>query len=398
MGNSFYRDTWAEIDLDAIYSNVTSMKKHIGENTQLIAVVKANGYGHGDTEVAKAALEAGASMLSVAFLDEALVLRDAGFKAPILVMGASRPEDVHIAVDQDIILTAPSFEWLMEAEKNVQKGTLSVHLKIDTGMGRLGVRSEEEIQQAFKFAEGNPSVKIEGIFTHFATADELDSAYFNKQYAAFTSMAQIAAQYDDVMIHCGNSATGLRFPEKLVHAVRLGISMYGLSPSMEIKPELPFELKEAFSLHSKLVHVKKISKGEKVSYGATYTAEEDEWIGTIPIGYADGWVRRLRVSDVLIDGERMPIVGRICMDQCMIKLSSYKETGTKVTLIGRQEDECISVDEVAERLETINYEVPCTITLRVPRMFLKNKSIIEVRNSLFCGMKKVADRLEEKKA
>jgi alanine racemase len=392
MENSFYRDTWAEIDLDAIYSNVKSMKNHIGENTQLIAVVKANAYGHGDAEVAKTALEAGAEMLAVAFLDEAVVLREAGFEVPILVMGASRPADVKIAIDQRIILTAPSLEWLTEAEKNVQNGILSVHLKIDTGMGRLGVRTEEELLQAFKFAEEKPNVKIEGIFTHFATADELDTAYFNKQYDVFTAMAQKAADYDGVMIHCGNSATGLRFPEKLVHAVRLGISMYGLSPSMEIKPELPYELKEAFSLHSRLVHVKKISKGDKVSYGATYTAEKDEWIGTIPIGYADGWVRRLKESEVLIDGERMPIVGRICMDQCMIKLTSFKETGTKVTLIGRQKQECISVDEVAERLETINYEVPCTITLRVPRMFLKNKSIIEVRNSLFCGVKNTADR------
>jgi alanine racemase len=392
MENSFYRDTWAEIDLDAIYSNVKSMKNHIGEKTQLIAVVKANAYGHGDAEVAKTALEAGAEMLAVAFLDEAVVLREAGFEVPILVMGASRPADVKIAIDQRIILTAPSLEWLTEAEKNVQKGILSVHLKIDTGMGRLGVRTEEELLQAFNFAEEKPNVKIEGIFTHFATADELDTAYFNKQYDIFTAMAQKAADYDGVMIHCGNSAAGLRFPEKLVHAVRLGISMYGLSPSMEIKPELPYELKEAFSLHSRLVHVKKISKGDKVSYGATYTAEEDEWIGTIPIGYADGWVRRLKESEVLIDGERMPIVGRICMDQCMIKLSSFKETGTKVTLIGRQKEDCISVDEVAERLDTINYEVPCTITLRVPRMFLKNKSIIEVRNSLFCGVKKLADR------
>jgi alanine racemase len=354
--------------------------------------VKANAYGHGDAEVAKTALEAGAEMLAVAFLDEAVVLREAGFEVPILVMGASRPVDVKIAIDQRIILTAPSLEWLTEAEKNVQKGILSVHLKIDTGMGRLGVRTEEELLQAFKFAEEKPNVKIEGIFTHFATADELDTAYFNKQYDVFTAMAQKAADYDGVMIHCGNSATGLRFPEKLVHAVRLGISMYGLSPSIEIKPELPYELKEAFSLHSRLVHVKKISKGDKVSYGATYTAEKDEWIGTIPIGYADGWVRRLKESEVLIDGERMPIVGRICMDQCMIKLTSFKETGTKVTLIGRQKEECISVDEVAERLETINYEVPCTITLRVPRMFLKNKSIIEVRNSLFCGVKNFTDR------
>lgn len=386
MGNSFYRDTWAEIDLDAIQHNVHSMKNHIGKNVKLIAVVKANAYGHGDVEVAKTAIEAGADMLAVAFLDEALVLRQAGFDLPILVMGASRPSDVQIAIDQDIILTSPSLEWLTNAEKHVEAGTLSVHLKLDTGMGRLGIITENELLQAFEFAAGKQKVKIEGIFTHFATADELDTTYFEKQHKMFTAMTRTAAEYENVMIHCGNSATGLRFPEKLVHAVRLGISMYGLSPSREIKGELPFELKEAFSLHSKLVHVKKISKGDKVSYGATYTAEKDEWIGTIPIGYADGWIRRLKDSEVLIDGERLPIVGRICMDQCMIKLKSFKEVGTKVTLIGRQKEEFISIDDVAEKLETINYEVPCTITLRVPRMFLKNKSIIEVRNSLSVEM------------
>ncbi|PLR65888.1 alanine racemase [Bacillus sp. UMB0893] len=385
MGNSFYRDTWAEIDLDAIQNNVQSMKKHIGKNVKLIAVVKANAYGHGDVEVAKIASEAGADMLAVAFLDEALVLRHAGFDLPILVLGASRPSDVQIAINHDIILTSPSLEWLTAAEKHAEAGKLSVHLKLDTGMGRIGIRTENELLQAFEFAAGKQKVKIEGIFTHFATADELDTTYFKKQYERFTAMTRTAAEYENVMIHCGNSATGLRFPDKLVHAVRLGISMYGLSPSREIKDELPFELKEAFSLHSKLVHVKKISKGDKVSYGATYTAEKDEWIGTIPIGYADGWIRRLKDSEVLIDGVRMPIVGRICMDQCMIKLTSYKEVGTKVTLIGRQKEEYISIDDVAEKLETINYEVPCTITLRVPRMFLKNKSIIEVRNSLFCG-------------
>lgn len=388
MEMAFYRDTWAEIDLDAVMSNVRNMKAHIGEGRKLIAVVKANAYGHGDAEVAKAALEAGADMLAVAFLDEAIALRDAGFETEILVMGASRPTDVQLAADMNIILTAPSFEWLEEAGRNVQTGTLAVHLKLDTGMGRLGIRREEELHKVFSFSEGKPCLNIEGVFTHFATADELDTAYFDEQYKTFEVLAKAAASYGDVMIHCGNSATGLRFPDKLVHAVRLGISMYGLSPSSEMKPLLPFELKEAFSLHSKLVHVKKINKGDKISYGATYTAEEDEWIGTIPIGYADGWVRRLGDSDVLVDGERVPIVGRICMDQCMIKLPSRKEIGTKITLIGRQNDEMIPVDEVAEKLGTINYEVTCTITSRVPRMFLRNKSIIEMRNTLLDGRKK----------
>ncbi|MEK3806433.1 alanine racemase [Bacillus sp. FSL H8-0547] len=388
MEMAFYRDTWAEIDLDAVMSNVRNMKAHIGEGKKLIAVVKANAYGHGDAEVAKAALEAGADMLAVAFLDEAIALRDAGFQTEILVMGASRPSDVQLAADMNIILTAPSFEWLEDAGRNIQTGTLAVHVKLDTGMGRLGIRTEEELHKVFSFSEGKQCLNIEGVFTHFATADELDTAYFDEQYKTFEVLAKAAATYGNVMIHCGNSATGLRFPDKLVHAVRLGISMYGLSPSSEMKPLLPFQLKEAFSLHSKLVHVKKINKGDKISYGATYTAEEDEWIGTIPIGYADGWVRRLRDSDVLVDGERVPIVGRICMDQCMIKLPSQKEIGTKITLIGSQNDEMIPVDEVAEKLGTINYEVTCTITSRVPRMFLRNKSIIEMRNSLLDGRKK----------
>ncbi|MBD1382149.1 alanine racemase [Metabacillus arenae] len=381
MTTGFYRDTWAEINLDAIDENIKNMKKHIGTEQSLIAVVKANAYGHGDIQVARTALEAGAAMLAVAFLDEAISLREAGVISPILVLGAIRPKDVQIAIQYNVIATAISLQWLKEAAGHIREGKLNYHLKLDTGMGRLGVRDKEEVNDVIQFNSKQKNLVLSGAFTHFATADEINTDYFDEQYKKLLNLIE-AFDLDKMIIHCGNSATGLRFPEKLFNSVRFGISMYGLSPSNEIKPELPFPLKEAFSLHTKLVHVKTIHAQEKVSYGATYSASDEEWIGTVPVGYADGWIRRLRDSDVLVNGKRVPIVGRICMDQFMVRLPENIKVGTVVTLIGHQEQEFISIDEVAERLDTINYEVPCTITSRVPRVYLKKNKIIEVENSL----------------
>lgn len=381
MQEDFYRDTWVEVNLDAITHNVRSMKHHIGEAVDIIAVVKANAYGHGALQVAKTALDAGASLLAVAFLDEALMLRNSGIDVPILVLGATRAVDVELAIKNDITLTVFSLDWLNEAKKYMNTGVINLHVKLDTGMSRLGVRAEKELSAIVKFVEDSSHFAITGIYTHFATADESDIAYFNHQYKRFQELLNCISQ-QDLLVHCGNSATGLRFPDKLYNAVRLGISMYGLSPSVEVKNELPFPLEEVFSLQTKLVHVKKVPKGTKVSYGATYETTEDEWIGTLPIGYADGWLRSLKDSDVLVEGKRVPLIGRVCMDQCMVKLPYELPVGTKVTLIGKQNNEHITVDEVAKRLDTINYEVPCMITSRVPRMFLKNKSIIEVCNPL----------------
>ncbi|GAJ39915.1 alanine racemase [Parageobacillus caldoxylosilyticus NBRC 107762] len=385
MMNSFYRDTWAEIDLDAIYYNVSQLKKLLPDETCIMAVVKANAYGHGDAQVAKTALEAGASYLAVAFLDEALALREKGITAPILVLGASRPSDVHLAAKHKISLTVFQPDWVEQAA-DLYKGTERVrfHLKMDTGMGRLGVREEAETKRIVELIDGHPYFSLEGVYTHFATADEINTDYFSFQYRRFLQMLEWLP-YKPPMIHCGNSATALRFPDKVFNMVRFGISMYGLSPSPAIKPYLPYELKEAFSLHSRLVHVKKLQPGEKVSYGATYTAETEQWIGTVPIGYADGWLRKLQNFHVLVNGKKAPIVGRICMDQLMIRLPEPMPVGTKVTLIGRQGDEYISVDDVAQYLGTINYEVPCTVSYRVPRIFFRNKSIMEVRNVVLNG-------------
>lgn len=379
----FYRKTWAEIDLTALKENVRNMKRHIGEHVHLMAVVKANAYGHGDAQVAKAALAEGASILAVALLDEALSLRAQGIEEPILVLGAVPPEYASIAAEKRIIVTGYSAGWLKDVLGFLDEteAPLEYHLKIDTGMGRLGCKSEEEIKEMMEMTEASDKLNCTGVFTHFATADEKDTDYFDMQLDRFKELIS-PLPLDRLMVHSSNSAAGLRFREQLFNAVRFGISMYGLAPSTEIKDELPFRLREVFSLHTELTHVKKIKKGESVSYGATYTAERDEWIGTVPVGYADGWLRRLAGTEVLIDGKRQKIAGRICMDQFMISLAEEYPVGTKVTLIGKQQDEWISVDEIAQNLQTINYEITCMISSRVPRMFLENGSIMEIRNPI----------------
>jgi len=378
----YYRDTWAEVDLDCIAENVSSVKKHLPEQVEIFAVVKANAYGHGDVQVAKTALMAGAKYLAVAIMDEALALRQKGIEAPILVLGMTRPENVPIASKHHITLTVFQKEWLQEAQKHLAvDDRVSLHIKVDTGMGRLGVRTPEELSAVEQLILAEKRFDFEGIFTHFATADELDNRYFQKQLALFQDLLKVLT-HKPKYIHSSNSAAAIRFPNAYFNAVRLGIAMYGLTPSLQMEKEIPFPLKEAFSLQTRLVHVKQVKKGDKTSYGATYESKEDEWIGTIPVGYADGWIRKLQGQEVLVDGTRSPIVGRICMDQCMVRLPHYLPIGTAVTLIGQQGKQRISINEIAAKLDTINYEVPCIITNRVPRVFRKNDEIVDIKNDL----------------
>ncbi len=378
----FYRDTWAEVNLDYIYANVASMKQMLPSDVKMFAVVKANAYGHGDYEVATTALKAGADFLAVAFLDEALALRAKGITAPILVLGASKPERAGMAADAQITLTVFSIDWLQQAKKYIKnEQNLHVHVKVDSGMGRIGIRDKEDLVQLESWLARESCFTFSGIFTHFATADQLDVTYFQKQLDTFKEMLSLLKKRPN-LVHAANSATSLRFTEPLFNAVRFGISMYGLSPSPEIKPLLPYHLEAAFSLKTKIVHVKQLSRGDSVSYGATYTAQEDEWVATLPIGYADGWIRKLQGQEVIVAGERAPIVGRICMDQCMIRLNKPVSIGTEVTLIGESQGLSISIDEIAAKLDTINYEIPCIITSRVPRVYIQNNQVSHVRNSL----------------
>jgi alanine racemase len=378
----FYRDTWAEVDLDCIAENVISVRKHLPKQVNIIAVVKANAYGHGDAQVAKTALKAGANYLAVAFMDEAIALRNKGINAPILVLGATRPEDVHVAAKFAITLTVFQKEWLEEALNHIKMDErVSLHIKVDTGMGRIGVRTPMELKAIEQIIGKDERFQLEGVYTHFATADELDITYFQQQLSLFEEMISVLAERPR-LVHSSNSAAAIRFPQAYFNAVRIGIAMYGLTPSIEMEKEIPFPLKEAFSLRSRLVHVKKLEKGEKISYGATYESEGEEWIGTIPIGYADGWIRKLRGQEVLVDGMRSPIVGRICMDQCMIRLPYYVPVGTTVTLIGAQKGQFLSVNEIAAKLETINYEVPCIIANRIPRLYKQGGQTVDLKNAL----------------
>ncbi|WJE16170.1 alanine racemase [Halobacillus sp. ACCC02827] len=381
---SYYRDTYVEVNLNHIAQNIHQLKERLVSSKKIYAVVKADAYGHGDIQVAEAALEAGAEGLAVAILDEALKLREAGVTAPLLVMGWIRPEDAALAAVHDIAVTVFQREWLDQAGEQALERPLRIHLKLDTGMGRIGVRSEAELDEILPYIDERPNFQLEALFTHFATADEADTTYLEEQQRRFDELfAHFEGKWqENVEIHTSNSAASMRFPEKTAHFVRFGISMYGLYPSQDVKRERPIDLQPAMSLHSQLIHVKQLEAGEAVSYGATYKAQETEWIGTVPIGYADGWTRKLQGMDVLVDGKRHPIVGRICMDQLMIRLDQEYPIGTKVTLIGKQEDQEISADDIASRLDTINYEVPCMIGSRVPRVYVKDGRIVDVKNAL----------------
>lgn len=369
---NLYRKTWAEIDLGAIKHNIKEVKGTLERDTKIFAVVKANGYGHGAVEVAKAALEAGADYLAVALLEEALELRKAGIKEPILVFGYVEAEGAKIAAKKNITLTVFHADWLDQVSKLKLEREIHIHLKLDTGMGRLGLREEGEIKQFLSLLSKSHQVSLKGVYTHFATADDLKYDVFERQKKTFKKFLQLLKQESkkDLCIHWSNSAATMREPDHTFNAVRLGIAMYGLYPSTSLRKSSSLHLKPAFSLHSKLTHVKKVKKGSSISYGATYIAEEDEWIGTLPIGYADGFKRKLQNSDLLVNGRRCKIVGRICMDQLMVKLDQYYDIGTKITLIGMQGEEEITADEVARHIDTINYEIPCMITSRVPRIFI----------------------------
>ncbi|AIY04399.1 alanine racemase [Planococcus sp. PAMC 21323] len=365
-----YRPTKAVINLTAIKNNLTYFQEKSGD-AEVITVVKADAYGHGVLEIAKNVIENGVRMLAVATPDEALFLREQGIDAELLVLGATPARFIPIAQKHNITVTAISLEWLSMAAMNIEQGldALKIHLKVDTGMRRIGIQVDE-VDDAFRFIADH-DFGFKGIFTHFATADEKDSSLFSQQVNA---MNNIIDKLDDpsVMVHVSNSAVAIMQPDLVCDAVRVGISLYGIAPSPYVGKEMDFQLQPALSLETEMIHVKKVKAGESLSYGATYRADQDEWIATIPIGYADGMLRGLQGQDVLVRGQRVPIVGRICMDQCMIQLSEEMPVGEKVQLIGRQGQQQILIDEWADKLETIPYEIPCILTKRVPRVYVES--------------------------
>ncbi|HEM5489650.1 alanine racemase [Streptococcus suis] len=364
MIESEHRPTQIQIDLEAIASNVDQVMSRLVPKTAAFAVVKANAYGHGAVAVAKR-LSNKVAGFCVSNLDEALELRKAGLEHPILILGIVPTQHLALAQKLNISVTLASLDWLEKVkELDIDLSGLRVHLKIDTGMGRIGFRDIEQIYQALDSLK-ELEIELEGVFTHFATADEADVEVFEAQLSRFHDfIAHLPLK--PRWIHASNSATSIWHPDTVFNMVRLGNIIYGLNPSGHTL-ELPFEVKPALSLVSEIVHVKKVEAGSHIGYGATYTSSESEWIATVPIGYADGMVRSLQGFHVLVDGKSCEIVGRISMDQITIRLPDYYPLGEKVTLIGQDRENYISVQDWADTIGTINYEVVCLLTDRIPR-------------------------------
>ncbi|WP_164215810.1 alanine racemase [Virgibacillus sp. YIM 98842] len=386
MQHGSYRETWTEISLDAIHHNVKTFKDHIGNNTKYMAVVKADGYGHGAVEVANEALLAGAEYIAVAILDEAVLLRDAGVKAPILVMGYTPPEALKEAIERDITLTVFTLEAAEAVNKlanDLQKKT-RIHIKVETGMNRIGLRNKDHVLDLAR-SLSSEWVSIEGIFTHFADADNKDTSYTDKQFESFLEMTDyLQEQGINIPIrHCCNSAGTIAHPSKHLEMVRVGIAMYGLYPEDFMKEMI--DLTQAMTLKTKPVFIKNLQAQEYISYGCTFTTERDSKIATIPIGYADGFSRLLsNRGDVIVNGERAGIVGRVCMDQSMIDVTGIDgvDRETVISIFGDEKVGHIPMAEVADLMGTIHYETTCLIGKRIPRVYVKDGREVKEKSQL----------------
>lgn len=355
-------------DLAALRENVSLLKASLPEGTRLMAVVKADAYGHGIVQVAKNALHAGAQWLAVARTDEGAVLRRAGVDAPILVLGAPSGAEIGDGVKNGLTLTvcAPEMAACVQRHARQLGKTAQVHIKIDTGMGRIGVRDEAELRALLDALGNCPDVRLTGAFTHFADADSADEDYTRMQLARFRSLTALLPE--GILRHCANSAAIHRFPEAAMDMVRAGISMYGCPP---IPTDMP--LQPVMTWRTAVTFVKNLQKGDKVSYGCTFTADRPMTVATIACGYGDGYHRAgSGRAEVLIRGRRCRVIGRICMDQMMADVTGLEgvEPGDEAVLIGRQGDELITADELAAWASTISYEVLLAATERVHRTWV----------------------------
>ncbi|WP_127533914.1 alanine racemase [Paenibacillus kobensis] len=388
---AYYRATRAEISLDALRRNLTAFRQAIPDSMLLMASVKANAYGHGAVQIAREAEAFGVDYMGVAFLDEALELRRQGIKTPILVLGyvpsegleAAREHNITIALFRDDVLNAAAL-----LPDNGKK--LKVHIKIDSGMGRLGKLPGGEAERFIERALSVKQVEVEGLFTHYSKADELDKTYTQKQHERFSSVVDYVRSHSlpISLFHAANSAAGIDTPEWGYGMLRLGIGMYGIYPSDYVNRQR-IDLEPVMALKTAVAMTKTAPPGWGISYGARYVTSSEESIGTLPIGYADGFSRMLSgKAEALIRGVRVPVLGSICMDQCMIGLRAAEANGQpvaadeEVVLIGTQGDERITADDVASKLGTIPYEVTCMIASRVPRVYVRAGQTVAVDNRL----------------
>ena len=359
--------SWLEINLGAIRNNVQEMMRI--SRRPVMAVVKANAYGHGIEAVGKAVDEAGAAWCGVARMEEALDLRQSGVTCPILVMGYTPPQHVLEAIANDVSLTVDDNAVAAQYAQLVTDTPLKCHLKVDTGMSRLGIHVDKAAA-LMHWLHAQQTLTLEGVFTHFARADEPQATTTADQLAKFQRLVNEieAAGLRPEWVHAANSAAGLFFPDSRFDMVRSGIAIYGLHPSPEAL--LPDTFRPALTMKTRITSVRTLPAGQGISYGHRYTTAKPERVASIAIGYADGF-RRWAGNRVLLQGKSVPVVGTICMDQCVIRLDNVPEakTGDEVVLIGEQEGARISAEMLAADWGTINYEVVCGMASRLPRLY-----------------------------
>lgn len=373
---------YTKINLDNIKKNLQNVRKKFGDSMLIMGIVKANAYGHGAVETARALVEFGADMLGVAAIDEALELRENGITAPILILGQIFRQDYESAIENDITCTVIDVETAKGISQKAAelKRNAKIHIKIDTGMGRIGFQPDENGKNQIKEIFSLESITVEGAFTHFATADNTDKVFANEQKAKFIQLTDelINEGYKIPVRHMYNSASAMELEGYAGEMIRCGIMLYGLYPSEEMNKE--YKLYPALEFKSHISFVKAVGKGFKVSYGSTYVTQRDMKIATVPVGYGDGYPRYLsNKGEVLVHGTRCKILGRVCMDQFMIDVSHLDnvQIADEVTLVGVDGDEIITVDEVSEREARFNYEFCCLITPRVPRIYIKDGKVVE---------------------
>jgi len=373
MTNSTYRPTWAEIDLEAIKYNCRQIRHALTKNTEIMAVVKANAYGHGICEISRILEKMKIKYLGVATLDEALIVRRAGIKMPILVLGSVLPEEAPAAIRNNVTLSLCTKELLKSLRRSAGKKLKpKVHIKIDTGMGRIGIWHEEALH-FIKEVKNNPDIEVEGIYTHFSIAGR-DRFFTQHQIDSFEKVfSKLEESGISIPLkHAANSIACVDWKKSHFNMVRPGIIIYGIYPKRNFPRRI--KLKPAFSLKTKVVFIKNTPPGRSISYGRTYITERHTKIATLPIGYADGYGRILsNRAEALIRGKRAPMVGKVTMDQVMLDVGHIKnvKVGDEVVLIGRQRGEEIRVEKLARLAGTIPYEIVTGITSRVPRLYKK---------------------------
>ncbi|MCD8787188.1 alanine racemase [Staphylococcus gallinarum] len=380
MSEKYYRSTYVNVDLNAIVSNFQVFQK-LHPTKTVIPVVKANGYGLGSLPIARQLMKNGAEFFAVATLDEAIELRMHGINAKLLVLGVIPTADINKALQHRIAVTVPSKSWLDEVITNLPEENEKdqwFHVKLDTGMGRLGVKDVSEYKKIIETIDAHEHLIFEGVFTHFACADEPGDS-MNQQQNLFEEMVNQARKPE--FIHSQNSAGALMKDTQFCNAVRIGISLYGYYPSHYVKDNVKVHLKPSAQWISEVVQRKVLQPGESVSYGSIYTATEPTEIGIIPVGYADGYPRLMSGAYVNVNGHQCEVIGKVCMDQIIIKVPAEIKVGDKVILMDHHVDTPQSAEALARQQHTINYEVLCNLNRRLPRIY-HGTEVVEINNEL----------------